>query len=201
MADAFFRLSADVSYPVYIRQAVTDSPNWDGPASALRARYEHATSTLRARYEPFALVRRLLVLPTNTKGFVSLVGTCFLRARKQGELLALEYGGSLFCGSSAIGDYWVLTAGHCLYFFKAEDIKVRAGSLQQNQNGTLHEVAELMYHPKFDMSLDVDNDIGLIKATASRGMLASDAIGCGVRRASRGPPKRHHFKPRVVHRV
>nr|CAD7571653.1 unnamed protein product [Timema californicum] len=79
------------------------------------------------------------------------------------RLLALEYGGSLFCGSSAIGDYWVLTAGHCLYFFKAEDIKVRAGSLQQNQNGTLHEVAELISHPKFDMSLDVDNDIGLIK--------------------------------------
>ncbi|CAG2057916.1 unnamed protein product [Timema podura] len=81
----------------------------------------------------------------------------------QAEDLALEYNGELFCGSSAIGDYWVLTAGHCIFFSNPENIKVRAGSLQQGKNGTLHEVAEFVSHPKFDLNLDMDNDIGLIK--------------------------------------
>nr|CAD7603050.1 unnamed protein product [Timema genevievae] len=78
-------------------------------------------------------------------------------------VLALEHNGELFCGSSAIGEYWVLTAGHCIFFSNPENIKVRAGSLQQGKNGTLHEVAEFVSHPKFDLNLDMDNDIGLIK--------------------------------------
>nr|CAD7412936.1 unnamed protein product [Timema poppensis] len=71
------------------------------------------------------------------------------------------------CGASAIGDYWVLTAAHCVFDYKHTNIRIRAGSIEKQKNGTLHGVEEIMVHPNYQMfdydGGDLDEDIAIIK--------------------------------------
>nr|CAD7461753.1 unnamed protein product [Timema tahoe] len=83
-------------------------------------------------------------------------------------MLGIEIQGFSFCGASAIGDYWALTAAHCIEGMKGEMLALRAGSIFKGSNGTLHRGLETYPHPRFDSTFRFkDDDIGLIKVKDS----------------------------------
>jgi len=74
--------------------------------------------------------------------------------------------GILFCGAVLIGDYYVLTAAHCLFGKSAKNVIVRLGDYDQSTDEeTIHEnirAAEFIPHPKFDYTFTF-NDLALVK--------------------------------------
>ncbi|KAL7307449.1 hypothetical protein TKK_0000628 [Trichogramma kaykai] len=74
--------------------------------------------------------------------------------------LSLQRSGFHSCGASIISRKWVVTAGHCV---GAPESSYRIGSGSTSRfNGTLHKVAKIVRHPKYD-SLAIDFDIAVIK--------------------------------------
>nr|CAD7199761.1 unnamed protein product [Timema douglasi] len=78
--------------------------------------------------------------------------------------LSLESNGNQFCGASAIGDYWALTAAHCVDVStrESETYELRAGTLIKGINGTVHHVRKVIVHHGFNYR-HLDNDIALIQ--------------------------------------
>nr|CAD7262987.1 unnamed protein product [Timema shepardi] len=78
--------------------------------------------------------------------------------------LSLESNGNQFCGASAIGDYWALTAAHCVDVStrESETYELRAGTLIKGVNGTVHHVTKVIVHHGFNYR-HLDNDIALIQ--------------------------------------
>ncbi|CAB0037495.1 unnamed protein product [Trichogramma brassicae] len=78
--------------------------------------------------------------------------------------LSLQRSGFHSCGASIISRKWVVTAGHCV---GAPESSYRIGSGSTSRfNGTLHKVAKIVRHPKYD-SLAIDFDIAVIKQGGS----------------------------------
>nr|CAD7258470.1 unnamed protein product [Timema shepardi] len=78
------------------------------------------------------------------------------------ENLALEDQTHQFCGASAIGKSWAITAAHCLTGLKAKDLELRAGSVIRHRGGSLHPVKYFIIHHNFDPETQ-DEDIALVK--------------------------------------
>nr|CAD7406782.1 unnamed protein product [Timema poppensis] len=77
-------------------------------------------------------------------------------------MLALEDQTHQFCGASAIGKSWAITAAHCLTGMKAKDLELRAGSVIRHRGGSLHPVKYFIIHHNFDPETQ-DEDIALVK--------------------------------------
>ncbi|CAG2056681.1 unnamed protein product [Timema podura] len=102
--------------------------------------------------------------PTSLKGIGKILGG---KPSKMGEypfILSLEDNGSQFCGASAIGDYWALTAAHCVDVSarESETYELRAGTLTKGINGTVHHVTKVIVHHGYNYR-QLDNDIALIQ--------------------------------------
>nr|CAD7443505.1 unnamed protein product [Timema bartmani] len=81
-------------------------------------------------------------------------------------MLALEDQTHQFCGASAIGKSWAITAAHCLIGFKesmkARDLELRAGSVIRHRGGSIHPVKYFIIHHNYDPETQ-DEDIALLK--------------------------------------
>nr|CAD7592153.1 unnamed protein product [Timema genevievae] len=102
--------------------------------------------------------------PASLKGIGKILGG---KPSKMGEypfILSLEENGSQFCGASAIGDYWALTAAHCVDVSarESETYELRAGTLTKGINGTVHHVTKVIVHHGYNYR-QLDNDIALIQ--------------------------------------
>ncbi len=70
-----------------------------------------------------------------------------------------------FCGGTIIDEYWILTAAHCVFRTKAEDIRVVASSTTLTgaaTQGQIMEVAEIIVHDQYNEE-PINNDIALIR--------------------------------------
>ena len=69
---------------------------------------------------------------------------------------------SLFCGAQLCVTY------HVCYSVGHEDILVRVGTDVRDKGGHLHEVSQIISHPKYDPnSTNYDSDIALLKVRLS----------------------------------
>ncbi|KAI8423582.1 hypothetical protein MSG28_012669 [Choristoneura fumiferana] len=66
------------------------------------------------------------------------------------------------CGGTIISEDIIVTAAHCIYGSNPLNFQVRVGSSSSQEGGTLIQVADFMYHPKFSYT-KMDSDIGLLK--------------------------------------
>ncbi|KAG8227078.1 hypothetical protein J437_LFUL007415 [Ladona fulva] len=83
---------------------------------------------------------------------------------REGEIpyqISLRYLGSHRCGGSIISEDWAVTAAHCVQGVLAEDLEIMVGSVDIN-DGTIHQVYYVAYHPNFDQYL-IDWDIAVLK--------------------------------------
>ncbi|XP_067004199.2 trypsin-1 isoform X1 [Anabrus simplex] len=76
--------------------------------------------------------------------------------------LSLQTEGNHYCGASIISAEWALTAGHCVDGGLPSWISVRAGSSNRACGGSIHQVAQIISHPKFDRNT-LDYDFALIR--------------------------------------
>ncbi|XP_043067482.1 trypsin delta-like [Drosophila bipectinata] len=69
------------------------------------------------------------------------------------------------CGGSIYKKNFIITAAHCVYNEKAEDIKVYAGS--ETKNGALFEVQHISIHNEYYGSNQIDADIAILQLKKS----------------------------------
>ncbi|XP_075148331.1 chymotrypsin-2-like [Haematobia irritans] len=74
-----------------------------------------------------------------------------------------RYGGHL-CGGAIIGDYWVLTAAHCVDGYNPSFLRVITGTNIYFQPGAVHEVEEFWIHCNYDNPW-YHNDIAILRLT------------------------------------
>ncbi|XP_046991906.1 trypsin-like [Schistocerca americana] len=80
--------------------------------------------------------------------------------------LSLQKNGAHWCGASIIGDYWAITAAHCVDSVGSYDVmEVRAGVTNLKEEGSLHAVDVITVHPQYDPSDSWVNDIALLKVS------------------------------------
>lgn len=104
------------------------------------------------RYEP----------PAGTDLSPRIVGGS--RAPAYGFMTSLQSRfGSHFCGGSLVSSRYVVTAAHCVEGVDADDLRVRVGSANRTQGGSVALVDRIVVHPEFSYVADQVNDIALLR--------------------------------------
>ena len=69
------------------------------------------------------------------------------------------------CGGSIISDNWVLTAGHCVYEKKMDDLQVSFGTISLRHLDAVTPVSEVHLHPDYQDKGDfmTRNDLALLR--------------------------------------
>ncbi|XP_063228216.1 transmembrane protease serine 12-like isoform X3 [Bacillus rossius redtenbacheri] len=67
------------------------------------------------------------------------------------------------CGAAVIGRNWLVSAAHCIQSRYASKLVVRAGTTNRYEGGSLHHVVNVIKHPDYDVEIDYDCDISLLK--------------------------------------
>ncbi|PSN50116.1 hypothetical protein C0J52_04699 [Blattella germanica] len=67
-----------------------------------------------------------------------------------------------WCGGSVISPDWVLIAAHCVRGKDINTIRIRAGSSIKQQGGSIHEISQVISHPKY---VGADYDVAVIKVS------------------------------------
>ncbi|XP_075168807.1 trypsin alpha-4-like [Haematobia irritans] len=80
--------------------------------------------------------------------------------------ISLQRGGAHSCGGSIYSPYIVVTAAHCLQFARSSSMKVRAGSTNWNEGGTLVSVLAFKTHQGYSI-VNMMNDIAVLRLSSS----------------------------------
>lgn len=83
--------------------------------------------------------------------------------------LRLHFDGSAFCTGTVVGNYWVLTAKHCLYDKKKKAIPLKNIYIKTG-------IDRIVRYPEFEIEKKVENsnyDVALLKV---RGKISSDTV-------------------------
>ncbi|XP_052898875.1 chymotrypsin-2-like [Anopheles moucheti] len=67
-----------------------------------------------------------------------------------------------FCGGAIIGDYWILTAGHCLIKRKPAEVTAVVGALTSAHGGFNYDVQQFIVHPNFN-EWTQQNDVAIVR--------------------------------------
>ncbi|XP_076249342.1 chymotrypsin-2 [Calliopsis andreniformis] len=68
-----------------------------------------------------------------------------------------------FCGGSVLNANYVITAAHCVFGKKPNQIKVVAGTINLTQPNSVHNVQTIIVHEKYNAADSWKNDIALLK--------------------------------------
>lgn len=66
------------------------------------------------------------------------------------------------CTGAIISSNFVLTTAHCVFEIDPDELRVRVGTLEREENGILYKVRETMFHENYTWTL-VDDNIGLVR--------------------------------------
>lgn len=78
---------------------------------------------------------------------------------------SLQVNGFGFCGGIIISDEWIMTAGHCVFSYPDDQVRIRVGSIRKTNGGSLHSVSKIIRHEKFKTNRfgQPENDIAVIR--------------------------------------
>ncbi|KAG7208477.1 hypothetical protein KM043_014703 [Ampulex compressa] len=93
------------------------------------------------------------------------IGGEFAPIAKYPHQLSLRVHGRHQCGASIISKHWAITTASCAHPKTAHATSLRAGSANLEKGGSIHDVAKIILHPRFNRSTH-DNDVALLNLTA-----------------------------------
>nr|XP_014086724.1 trypsin beta-like [Bactrocera oleae] len=99
-----------------------------------------------------------IVLPTNHR----IVGGRQISISEVPWQAAVIQSTTFVCGGSVIGEYWVLTAAHCVYGNGGKRYAVRVGSNKFKTGGQLRIINRIFFHGSYNPKTSA-NDIALLR--------------------------------------
>lgn len=96
------------------------------------------------------------------EGSTKIVGGQVMQIEAVPYIVSILYKNNHLCGGSIISSQWILSAAHCWIDAISTNYLVRTGSPRKSRSGELHEVEQLIRHPRYDENT-LDSDFMLIK--------------------------------------
>lgn len=93
-----------------------------------------------------------------------IVGGTVLTENKYPWIVAIldtHHNNKLICGGTIVTQQHVLTAGHCVFKRKPNEIAVKIGSVRLNASNNIHLISEIKCHSKYSEELQ-DYDIAIL---------------------------------------
>jgi len=76
--------------------------------------------------------------------------------------ISLQLNGKHKCGGSIYSETIIITAAHCVYGERKEELQIRAGSSKHAEGGTLIKVARIKTHERYNRLL-LSNDVAVLR--------------------------------------